>query len=360
MGAVVVSAFAAVLAVVALVVSGCGSTRGTSPQAGLHTLSRLGTPTARTMPSPRSTTVTPAYDDAPGSNCPTSSADPAIGKLRSAPPRTQLPQGFRIVAVVRCTTIAHGAQRADTKLTDLTNALREPSQIPVPGEQVVCAAIGLQIPVFGLVGADGSVIRPQLPLTVCGMPMPNVMSALNGLPWTTEAASESMTANRPSTGAMGTLPSKPPAGCLASAEYLIGWPVVSSTIPWSQVRHPAMPPITLACVYRIDYGSTPEPVGTLVGGTTLTPDQTLEIQQVVDLAGSPAATPSPMSPPYYVASRADCPQPVHADRFVALGGPGDPLYLADLGGCSELRFPNGYLSNVPSGLAGLLAQVGIS
>jgi hypothetical protein len=190
------------------------------------------------------------------------------------------------------------------------------------------------------------------------MPMPDFMSALNDLPWTTEAVSgTATTANRPSTGVV--LPSKPLGGCPSSAEYLIGWPVGESAVPWSQVRHPAMPPITLACVYRIDYGSTPEPVGTLVGGTTLTPDQALTIQRVVDLAGSPAA-PSPTSPPYYVASRASCPQGVYADRFVALGGADDPLYLADLGGCSQLRFPNGYLSNVSSGLTDLLAQVGIN
>lgn len=53
------------------------------------------------------------------------------------------------------------------------------------------------------------------------------------------------------------------------------------------------------------------------------------------------------------------PQSVHADRFAALGGPGDLLYLAEFGGCSRLRFPTWYLSQVAPDLTDLLAAVGI-
>ncbi|HEV2347223.1 MAG TPA: hypothetical protein VGS97_24215 [Actinocrinis sp.] len=50
---------------------------------------------------------------------------------------------------------------------------------------------------------------------------------------------------------------------------------------------------------------------------------------------------------------------MHADRFVALGGPGDLLYLAEFGGCSRLRFPTWYLSQVVPDLTDRLAAVGI-
>lgn len=247
------------------------------------------------------------------------------------------------------------AQRADTKLTDLINALHEPSVKTTQGVEVVCTAVGLQLPAFGLVGADGTVVRPQLPVTVCGMPLPDVLHAFNSLPWKTE--SETKTTRQSTTA---TLPSRPPAGCPSQTEYLIGWPVGESAEPWSRVRHPPMPPITLACEYRIDYGSTPEPVGTVISGTTLTPDQARKIQGAVDVASLPAATPLPTAPPYFTASLGDCPQSVHADRFVALGGPNDLPYLAELGGCSRLRFPNGYLAQVSPDLTDLLAAVGIS
>ncbi|HEV2346786.1 MAG TPA: hypothetical protein VGS97_21975 [Actinocrinis sp.] len=49
---------------------------------------------------------------------------------------------------------------------------------------------------------------------------------------------------------------------------------------------------------------------------------------------------------------------MHADRFVALGGPRDLLYLAELGDCSRLRFPTWYLSQVAPDLTDLLAAVG--
>lgn len=134
-----------------------------------------------------------------GTQCPSDSTDPAIEALaaKSPPSAVPLPAAFKAVAVVRCetqlTTIASNgmrgvalAQRATGGLSALITALRLPSSSPPAGGQIACPAVGVVLPDFALVDAQGRILVPSLPHDECGNPLDHALAALNALPWKTE------------------------------------------------------------------------------------------------------------------------------------------------------------------------------
>jgi len=328
-------------------VAGCGS----SVSAGGNGVGS--SVTQSTVPSPGAVgTEQPggglAYQSTGGKSCPQSSTDPAIDKLRTLTSEAALPKGFSAVAVVRCFVDQHAvagdgtwqfavAQRASSGLSEFLRLLQQPSASAPARATIACPADLLLVPDFGLVGSDGTVVRPKLPLTVCGQPLVNVLSALNGLPWKTETetkVTQVLTQTEVETG------------CPSAYKYLPGLKNGADAIPWSQVKHPAPNPVTVVCVFRVDATTYPYPDGLFVAGKKLT-----GVQGTAALALAEGASTAD--------SAAKTPCSGNATRFAVLGSGNELQYLLELDGCHRLMFPNDYLATGPVGLFTLLAQVGI-
>ena len=114
------------------------------------------------------------------------------GPIQAAEP---VPPGFKAVAVVRCITVisdAHGGFRlgerkeaAVTGLGRLLAALREPSTPKPRGPLPACLAPANSGTWFVLVSATGQIVRPLLPVGLCGEPIAPVLESLNSLRWIT-------------------------------------------------------------------------------------------------------------------------------------------------------------------------------
>ena len=96
------------------------------------------------------------------------------------------------MAVLRCVSaeqtipgkgnwLTETLERADTGLTPLVTALREPSGQRKPG--VMCPDLAVVPPQIALIGADGTKIIPRLPLSGCGLVQERVLGALATLAW---------------------------------------------------------------------------------------------------------------------------------------------------------------------------------
>jgi hypothetical protein len=259
-----------------------------------------------------------------------------------------LPKGFDAVAVVRCFVDQHVvagdgtwqfavAQRASSGLAEFLKLLQQPSASAPARVTIVCPADLLMVPDFGLVGSDGTVIRPKLPLTVCGQPLGNVLTALNGLPWRTETETKLTQV---------LTQAEVETGCPSGYKYVPGFKSGADTIPWSQVKQPAPNPITVVCEFRVDETTYPYPDGLFVVGKKLTGAQGTSALALVEGAST-------------ADSAVNGPCSGNATRFAVFGSGNDLQYLLEVDGCHRLMFPNGYLANGPAALFTLLAQVGI-
>jgi hypothetical protein len=76
---------------------------------------------------------------------------------------------------------------ADRGLAPLLAALRRPSV--QPGSGIICPAQLVVVPPLYLISAGGQVIRPVFPTDACGQPQPQVLEALQHVPWVTAHAS---------------------------------------------------------------------------------------------------------------------------------------------------------------------------
>jgi hypothetical protein len=72
---------------------------------------------------------------------------------------------------------------ADHGLAPLVAALRRPSARPSPG--TICPAQLVVVAPLFLINADGLLIRPVIPTDACGAPQPQVLDALQHVPWVT-------------------------------------------------------------------------------------------------------------------------------------------------------------------------------
>ncbi len=123
--------------------------------------------------------------------CP--SASSTAGRQAAALPAEAVPEGFVPAAVVLCTlaivpvnggmSTAPVRKIAVTGLGRLVAALRAPTPGLPPG--TACAAQLIALPWFVLVGENGQVILPKIPLDPCGEPSAAVMQSLDALHWVT-------------------------------------------------------------------------------------------------------------------------------------------------------------------------------
>jgi hypothetical protein len=106
-----------------------------------------------------------------------------------------IPAGFSPVAVVQCRAggaiapvIRDGSYvRKEVAVADLgplLTALREPSAPRTsPGPTLRCPILIVAVPDLALIGRDGSVIYPRIPVTVCGAAIQPVTASLAVLHW---------------------------------------------------------------------------------------------------------------------------------------------------------------------------------
>jgi hypothetical protein len=161
--------YIAVIGLLAMVIAGCASSaallppRPTRPAIPAHAL-RVACPGGKTAAARRS----------------------------AALPEQVVPARFIPVAVVLCDPgivfVNHNGRNvpptrkiATTGLGRLMTALRAPSA--PRNSNVNCLDQAVYTPWFVVVGRNGQVIRPKIPVTVCGDPSPAVLASLNALPF---------------------------------------------------------------------------------------------------------------------------------------------------------------------------------
>jgi hypothetical protein len=169
----------ALLAIVALVLTACGTQRAGT--AG------VGQSRAETGPASGPASEPPAASRAPGALCPLPRvADP--GTLAPLPP------SWRPTSVVICDLASRTypgegewevqlEKRAVDGLDALVTAMRAPDE-PTSGNSP-CPAIGYLLPAFAFVDGSGAVLQAAVPRTGCGQPQPDVMAALGSLTYAT-------------------------------------------------------------------------------------------------------------------------------------------------------------------------------
>ncbi|WP_326558361.1 hypothetical protein [Micromonospora sp. NBC_01796] len=155
--------------VLVAVLAGCGSGgAGVSP-----------------YPTPTAPVVVPA-------NCPAPVNGSALPGLTFEPgPAGNVPADFVAVAALRCTVVTPEPagptvvreERVDGPgLDGLLTALATPWAT----QRADVCLLALRVsPYVALVAADGTAIRPALPLDGCGQPQVGVVEAISGLPWRT-------------------------------------------------------------------------------------------------------------------------------------------------------------------------------
>jgi hypothetical protein len=279
-----------------------------------------------------------------GSQCPSTATDPAIAKLKADSDEVPLPADFHAVRAVRCisslrTVPGDGewqfadAQSADSGLAPFLAALKLPSQSPPPGQAIACTADAILIPPFALVDVSGAIVRPKLPTTYCAKPLPEVLTALNNLPWRTETEQKlNQTQTQPEID----------TGCPSKYKDLFEFPM-ATTAPGPEMSAPSDAGPTTACAYSVS-GSGLNAAGTFSHGVKLTAAQQTVIGQALAQAKQ---TDAPA-----------CSTP--ATRFALLSGPdgGDPLI--ELDGCHRIDWFYGLKSPAPASLLSALAAAGIS
>ena len=127
--------------------------------------------------------------------CPVLGPAGAAGQSVPGQPAQPIPQGFSPVAVVQCIEVramAPGGQATNVPkevavagLGALMAAIRRPSAPPTPASRVVgCPVVArIVVPWLVLIGRDGQLIHPRVPVGQCGAPVPPLRATLNSLHW---------------------------------------------------------------------------------------------------------------------------------------------------------------------------------
>ena len=180
---------AAPLAALVTLAAGCGTVR-TPPGGGSgHGQTATGSPASSLASSPTAVSGSPVPTTTGG---PVTPGQPACAGWPSNAARGALPASFVPVAVIRCVTSDQmipgkgqwevaTLERADKNLAPLIAALRRPAPERNPG--ALCPYIAMVPPQFVMVGGDGRMIIPRLPLSGCGQVQLQVLAALSGLAW---------------------------------------------------------------------------------------------------------------------------------------------------------------------------------
>lgn len=130
-----------------------------------------------------------------GLSCPL--PGPPSGRVNSFGWGQAIPAGFQPVAAVQCVPVGSTPppigqlpfvheEVAVSGLGPLLAALLEPSGTPGDSSSVPrCLAPAADVFQLALIGADGQVIEPLIPVTSCGGPIQPVVASIAGLAWTT-------------------------------------------------------------------------------------------------------------------------------------------------------------------------------
>lgn len=185
---------AALVALITLAAAACGTVN--APAGGA----------ASATGRPASATPAPSAPSAPASVAPSrvpvpppSEPVPVVPEKTACTgwpsvPSGSLPTSFVPVAVLRCVTgyttipgkgrwLTAILEKADQDLGPLAEALHAASGNPRPGE--MCPQYVIIPPQIVLAAADGTMIRPRLPITDCGQIQHEVINALDALRWQT-------------------------------------------------------------------------------------------------------------------------------------------------------------------------------
>jgi hypothetical protein len=134
---------------------------------------------------------------------------PALGRLNAGAARQVIPAGFSPVAVVQCRATGAIAPvagqlayvRKEVAVADLRPllvALQEPSAPRSgPGPTPGCPVLTMPVPELALIGRDGTVIYPRIPVTVCGAAIAPVTASLAVLHWITLSTTSPQQAGQP-------------------------------------------------------------------------------------------------------------------------------------------------------------------
>ena len=174
------------LAAIAALAAGCG-TVSTPPAGGGSGHGQ--TPASSSAASPGAVSGSPVPTTTGGPFIP---GQPACAGWPANAAQGSLPASFVPVAVIRCVTSDQTIpgkgqwevatlERADKNLAPLAAALRHPSGGIRKG--MMCPEIAMLPPQFVLVGGDGKMLVPRLPLSGCGLVQPQVLAALDALSW---------------------------------------------------------------------------------------------------------------------------------------------------------------------------------
>ena len=179
----------AAVAALAALATGCATASTSTPAAtggasgtGAASASPPASASASAAPVPTTTTGPPLVAGQPA----------CVGWPRNVTHSKKLPASFVPVAVIRCVTnyqMIPGKgqwetatlERADQGLAPLLTALQRPNQTRPQG--TFCSDLVELPPQFVLVGKDGQVIWPALPVTGCGLVQRELLGALAALPW---------------------------------------------------------------------------------------------------------------------------------------------------------------------------------
>ena len=181
------------LLVAGALAAGCGSASSSAPAAGGTVASGAAASAAAASSAPTaggSPTSGAVHGSAPAT--PVAPGGVACTGWPSGTESVSLPTSFVPVSVERCVNGATAIpgkglwttatlQRSTSDLSGLANALRQPSATHTPG--TICPALAVIPPQFVLINAAGEKLIPRIPVTGCGLPAAQVLSALDSLRW---------------------------------------------------------------------------------------------------------------------------------------------------------------------------------
>ena len=302
--------WAAILAVGALMLGGCGSQ---TPLADGQATTAISSP---------------SLSDGRPDHCP------------AAAPVGALPSAARVTGVLRCVTAPERVagdgewqvirqQRATgAPVAALLSALALPSE--PPEVNIACAAVLVMPTAVELETSSGKVLVGP-PQTACGNPLRQVVTAFEALPWMTVTTTKVRQLRSEAAMVAGCSPWKD----MVAIEEQAAKPATGGAV---------VPPdaSVSVCVYRSEYppgwvaGSQYAVNGIPVGGRPLTADEATRL-------GTLLATAGPAAP---------CTVP-HTSFAVVFFGKGDPLY-AELDGCLRVLTPDHTLRQGNADLVALL------
>jgi hypothetical protein len=310
---------AAPLAALVTLAAGCGTVR-TPPSGGASGHGSTASSPGASSPAAGSPTAVGGSPVPTTTGGPVTPGQPACAGWPSNVARGALPASFVPVAAIRCVTgdpMIPGKgqwevatlERADKNLAPLTAALRRPAQERKPG--MLCPYIAMIPPQIVMIGGDGRMIIPQLPLSGCGLVQPRVLAAISALSWRPVSVRLVTQIQTQQEVASGCTPQyKDPFLSYGSLRPSPGGPGLGTR-----------PASLRICVYTS-------------GGA-------LGTAQFVRAATVTGSTESELLAGVSGAGRASLCSLPHA-KFAVLGGAGAPLIYVELGGCDRVfRYESG-------------------